>query len=121
MRDDLTIRPYLLRAVYEWCVDNKLTPYLAAQGQRADVHLPPVADGEKIALNISGEAVRDLVMSNENVSFTARFQGATFQVILPIGAIIAIYAQETGEGFSFSAILPASAENTKVEDNLRVV
>ena len=77
---------------------------------------------KKIALNISGEAVRDLVMSNENVSFTARFQGATFQVILPIGAIIAIYAQEDGRRFFlFPPFLPVSAENTKVEDNLRVV
>ncbi|MDM5146808.1 ClpXP protease specificity-enhancing factor SspB [Candidatus Persebacteraceae bacterium Df01] len=105
MHEDLTIRPYLLRAVYEWCVDTKHTPYLIVENGRDDVSLPKSSVGEKnTVLNIDGEAVRDMVMADDVVSFTARFQGATFHVHVPMGAIVGIFAKETGSGLSFSPV-----------------
>lgn len=102
--EDLTIRPHLLRAVYGWCEERKLTPYLAVRGGRNDVRLPPMLNGGKkeVFLNISSEAVRDL-MIKDNVTFTARFGGAAFQVLVPFSAIIGIFARENGIGLSFRA------------------
>ena len=102
--EDLTIRPHLLRAVYEWCEERKHTPYLAVRGGRGDVQLPPMLNSGKkeVFLNISPDAVRDLIIK-DYVSFTARFDGSSFQVVLPIPAIIGIFARENGIGLSFRA------------------
>lgn len=102
--EDITIRPHLLRAVYAWCEERKHTPYLAVRGGRSDVKLPPMLNNGKkeMFLNISSEAVRDLVIK-DYVSFTARFDGSAFYVVLPIPAIIGIFARENGIGLSFRA------------------
>lgn len=103
---DLSTRPYLIRAIYEWCVDSGLTPYLAV---RVDEHteVPPafVKDGE-IVLNISANAVRNLEMSNEMVTCNGRFGGAPFDVMVPVVAVIGIFAKETGQGLVFQGSDP---------------
>ena len=102
--DDLSLRPHLLRAIYEWCAEKKYTPYLTAVARRADVRVPSAAvSNDSVVLNISHTAVRDLHIGDA-VSFTARFHGATFQVFLPAGAITGIYARETGAGMAFQPI-----------------
>lgn len=103
--EDVSLRPYLLRAIYEWCAEKKYTPYLAVQGCREDVRLPPSLNtGDKVVvLNIDAAAVRDLTIG-KTFSFTARFQGATFHVTLPVGAVVGIYARETGVGLSFPPV-----------------
>ena len=121
--EDVSIRPYLLRAVYEWCVEKKYTPYLATDAQRNDVQIPSAAGGDKIViLNISPSAVRDLTI-NDMVMFTARFNGVTSHVILPTGAVTGIYARETGSGLSFSSVANDSSSVQPSDDkpNLRVV
>lgn len=92
-------RPYLLRALYEWINDNNLTPYILADATNPDVLVPKssVKDG-KVVLNIAMRAVASLDMGNEAVSFSARFSGASQSIYIPVSAIIAIYAQETGQG-----------------------
>ena len=95
-------RPYLLRAVHEWIVDNGLTPQIVVDVHREQVQVPAayVRDG-KIVLNISATAVRGLNLDNERVSFSARFGGSPFDVVVPVRAVLAIMARENGVGMTF--------------------
>lgn len=96
-------RPYLLRALYEWIGDNSLTPYLLVDALGEGVRVPPGAakDG-RVVLNIAPRAVTQLDISNEHVRFMARFGGVSQQVYVPMAAVLAIYAQENGQGMMFS-------------------
>ena len=96
-------KPYLVRAICEWCADNGLTPYLAVR-VNAQTRVPAafVKNGE-IVLNVSPTATRKLTIDNQWIHFTARFNGSSQEVAVPIGAVIGIFAKETGYGFSFSA------------------
>jgi len=98
---DLSTRPYLIRAIYEWCGDSGLTPYLAVRVDE-QTEVPPafVKDGE-IVLNISASAVRNLEMGNEMITCNGRFGGAPFDVMVPVVAVIGIFAKETGQGLVF--------------------
>jgi len=95
-------RPYLVRAIHDWIVDNGLTPQIVVNAAMAGVHVPPayVQDG-KIVLNIAGSAVRNLVLGNDHVEFSARFGGRPFEVSLPTAAVMAVYARENGVGMAF--------------------
>lgn len=95
-------RPYLIRALYEWLVDNDLTPYLLVDANRDSVHVPTrhVEEG-RIVLNVSPSAVRDLNLGNDLVSFEARFGGTAFAISLPPDAVLGVYARENGKGMLF--------------------
>lgn len=96
-------RPYLLRALYEWIVDNNMTPYLLIDAEHADVHVPSqYIENGRIVLNVSPSAVRELDLGNDGVLFSARFSGKPFEVSVPMTAVKAIYAQENGRGMVFS-------------------
>ena len=96
-------RPYLLRAIYEWIVDNGLTPHLLVHAEHDQVMVPrQFVDNGVIVLNVSPSAVRDLHLGNEAVEFNARFAGQPQHVYAPIGAVQAIYARENGQGMMFS-------------------
>ncbi|MFO6423282.1 ClpXP protease specificity-enhancing factor [Motilimonas sp. KMU-193] len=97
-------RPYLLRAFYDWILDNECTPHLVVDALLPHVVVPEqfVKDG-KIVLNIAPSAVTAFDMDNEAVSFNARFSGSPFQVYIPIYAVEAIYARENGAGTMFPA------------------
>ena len=105
-------RPYLIRAMYDWISDNGLTPYLLVDARIDGVRVPPFAvkDGQ-VVLNVAMRAVADLELGNERVRFRARFSGASHDVIVPIAAVLAIYAQENSQGMMF----PADAEPTANE------
>ena len=92
-------RPYLLRALYEWISDNGMTPHLLVDATRPGVRVPAhtVNDG-KVVLNIAARAVAHLSMDNDAVAFTARFAGVSHAVIVPVSAVLAIYAREIGQG-----------------------
>ncbi len=94
-------RPYLLRALYEWIVDNGMTPHLLVDATRPGVRVPAhtVKEG-RVVLNVAERAVARLAMDNEAVSFTARFGGVSHPVQVPIAAVLAIYARETGQGMA---------------------
>ena len=94
-------RPYLLRALNEWIADNGMTPHLLVDAMRPGVQVPPqaISDG-KVVLNIAERAVARLLIDNETVSFTARFGGVSHPVVVPISAVLAIYARETGQGMA---------------------
>ncbi|MEM8766797.1 MAG: ClpXP protease specificity-enhancing factor [Pseudomonadota bacterium] len=95
-------RPYFLRALYDWIVDSGLTPYLLVSADSDDVRVPEeyVSEG-KIVLNVSPDAIRDLVLGDESVSFSGRFSGRPFPIAIPLASVQAIYAKETGEGMMF--------------------
>ena len=97
-------RPYLLRALYEWISDNGLTPYLLVDASAENVRVPPGAakDG-RVVLNIAARAVSQFEISNERVAFLARFGGVSQSVHVPMAAVLAIYAQENGQGMMFPA------------------
>lgn len=96
-------KPYLIRAICEWCGDNALTPYLAVK-VNAETRVPVafVKNGE-IVLNVSTTATRKLTIDNDWIQFTARFNGASQEVSVPMSAVSGIFAKETGYGFAFSA------------------
>lgn len=101
MSDGLSTKPYLIRAIYEWCADSGFTPYLAvAVDRRARVPMEFVKGGE-IVLNIGAGATRNLQMGNEMIEFSARFSGVPRQIEVPIANVIGIYARENGQGLSF--------------------
>ena len=95
-------KPYLVRAICEWCADNGLTPYLAVK-VNAQTRVPAsfVKNGE-IVLNISTTATRKLTIENEWIQFAARFNGASQEVSVPLTAVSGIFAKETGYGFAFT-------------------
>jgi len=98
---EISTRPYLIRAISEWCVDCGLTPYLAVRPDKhTEVPLTHVKDGE-IILNLSTDAVRNLQMGNEFITCTGRFNGAPFDLMVPVAAVIGIFAKETGQGLVF--------------------
>jgi len=97
-------RPYLIRAMYDWIMDNQMTPYVLVDAQQQGVTVPRqfVQDG-KIVLNILSSAVRQLDLGNEWINFSARFSGSLFTVYIPVNAVLAIYARENGQGMAFQA------------------
>ena len=97
-----SMRPYLVRAVHEWIMDNGFTPYLLVNADLEQVQVPrQYVEKGKIILNISPRAVQRLTMDNEWISFSARFSGRVFSVFVPPQAVLAIYAKENGKGMFF--------------------
>lgn len=102
MADEIATRPYLIRAIYDWAVDNAYTPHLLVDATAAGVVIPPgYAQDGRIALNIHAQAVEGLTLANDAVRFSARFGGRPFEVLVPVTAVLAIYARESGRGFYF--------------------
>jgi stringent starvation protein B len=101
-------RPYLIRALYEWCTDNGFTPYVAVQvDDSVQVPREYVKDGE-IVLNISFDATSSLKLGNHFIEFSARFAGTAREIMVPVDRVIAIYARENGQGMAFPQV-PAAA------------
>ncbi len=99
--EEIPTKPYLLRALYQWCVDNGYTPHLGVKvDSSAQVPLEHVRNGE-ITLNVSPLAVHNLQMGNERIEFSARFAGVARQISVPVARVFALYARETGGGMSF--------------------
>lgn len=96
-------RPYLIRAIHEWILDNDLTPYLLVNAEVTGVQVPQqFVEGGRIVLNIGPQAVQALSLGNEEVAFRARFSGAPMDVQAPIYSVLAIYAKENGRGMIFT-------------------
>lgn len=111
--DEISTKPYLIRALYEWCSDNGYTPYIAvAVDERTLVPREFVRGGE-IVLNVSPLATNKLEISNQFVSFQARFGGVARELSIPIENVISIYARETGHGMAFDVAKPGVAPETQ--------
>ncbi len=110
--DTTSTRPYLIRALYEWCTDNGLTPYVAVRvDDSVQVPREYVKNGE-IVLNVSMDATSSLKLGNEFIEFKARFAGTARDIMVPISHVLAIYARETGQGMSFPAVSVAAGVPT---------
>ena len=98
---ELSTKPYLIRAIYEWCCDSSLTPYMAVRvDEQTRVPKAFIKDGE-IVLNLSANAVRNLHLGNEDITCNGRFGGVQHEIAVPIHAVIGIFAKETGQGLVF--------------------
>lgn len=105
-------RPYVLRALYAWIADNGMTPHLLVDAGRPGVQVPAFAvDDGKIVLNVADRAVAGLEMGNDLISFTARFGGVSHPVRVPVGAVLAIYARETGQMMALPEEIGVPAED----------
>ncbi|RAR64495.1 stringent starvation protein B [Onishia taeanensis] len=115
----LSSRPYLARALYQWLLDNDQTPHVVVDAKQPGVEVPEqfVQNGQ-IVLNIAPQAVEELFMENDAISFSARFGGKPMRVMVPIDALIALYARENGVGmvFGHEPVMPGhEAEETDAE------
>ena len=116
-------RPYLVRAIYEWIVDNGLTPHLLVKAEGDDVDVPReyVKDG-RIVLSVAPRSVRSLELGNDFISFGARFSGRHFDVCVPVRCVLAVYARENGRGIALAEDEEAPADGPpKGPPKLRVV
>lgn len=104
-------KPYMIRAIHEWIIDNDCTPYLVLLADYPGVEVPQdfVRDGQ-ITLNISPTAVKELSLSDEAVSFTARFGGVPTEIVGPVDAVVAVFAKENGQGMGFEVEMPTDPE-----------
>jgi stringent starvation protein B len=108
--NETSTKPYLIRAIYDWCTDNGYTPYLSVRvDANTRVPIAFVKNGE-IVLNISMEAVQHLQMGNEDISCGGRFGGVAHQIVVPIAAVTGIFAKETGQGLAFQGQESSSAK-----------
>ena len=123
---ELSTKPYLIRAIYEWCTDSGLTPHLVvAVGKHMRVPMEFAKDGQ-IVLNVSQGATRNLLLGNDLIQFSARFNGASRDIEVPIDAVVSIYARENAQGLSFAeqvseedvqgGMVPGSGESTQLPD-----
>ena len=97
-------RPYLVRALHDWCTDNGFTPYIAVHvGPAVQVPMEYVKNNE-IVLNVSFEATSNLRLGNDAIEFKARFGGVTREIIVPVEHVVAIYARENGQGLHFEPV-----------------
>lgn len=118
----LPVKPYMVKAIYQWLVDNDWTPYLLANVLVTGVQVPQehVRDN-RIVLNVSPASVRHLNLDNDGVSFEARFSGRAQMIWVPMAAVEAVYAKENGEGMSFEVDLSAEpAPRSDVDDSQSV-
>ena len=106
--------PYLIRAYCYWIEDNKLTPYLLVNTKTSRVTIPEGFDSNgKMVLNISSSATEGRAITNEEITFKARFQGRSQKIIIPCDAVLSIYAQENGEGMLFDNKKTSPAKEDK--------
>ena len=112
MNELTSTKPYMIRAIHEWCVDNQLTPHLlVAVNKETKVPMAYLKDGE-IVLNLNYSATKDLHFTNDAVTFSARFSGVSNNLYVPTSAIKGIFARENGQGMFFE-VLPEDANQNK--------
>lgn len=124
-----SLKPYLIRSIYEWILDNELTPHLLVDAENPDTVLPiDFIENGQIVLNMRTEAIQDLILGNEEIQFNARFSGNPMRINVPTIAVLAIYAKENGKGMVFDLeeidgdnTPPPLSEKKKPKPQLRVV
>jgi stringent starvation protein B len=114
MTKERPTKPYLIRALYEWCTDSGLTPYLTVKvDAQTRVPMEYVKNGE-IVLNVSADATHRLTLGNDLIQFSARFNGASRECSIPVSAVAGIFARENGQGLVFPVETPATSEDAPV-------
>jgi len=123
-----SLKPYFIRSIYEWIVDNDMTPYLLVNAEHPEAVLPEgFIDDRQMVLNVRPAAVQNLSLGNEDIEFNARFSGRPMHIIAPVSAILAIYAKENGRGMVFDPdeeeedTPPPESKTIKKRPQLRIV
>ena len=108
-------RPYLIRAIYDWCIDNENTPYVMSLVEKKTLIPEVLSDSKEIVLNLSPQSIQNLYIDDEGISFKGRFSGNSFNVFLPLTSILGVYAKESGDGIFFSdnKKMPPDGRNIK--------
>lgn len=115
-KDSASTRPYLIRALYEWCTDNGFTPFIAVLvDESVRVPMEYVKDGE-IVLNISFDATSALKLGNEFIEFKGRFGGVARDIVVPVQRVLAIYSRENGQGMAFPMLAAGAPAPTEVRE-----
>jgi len=110
MAKPVTTKPYLIRAIHEWCLEQGYTPYLNVVVDAATRVPREFVKAGQIVLNLSPEATHQLVLGNEMITFSARFSGVAQSLVVPVRAVAAVYARENGQGMAFDVVPGESAE-----------
>ncbi|NOR81238.1 MAG: ClpXP protease specificity-enhancing factor [Methyloprofundus sp.] len=120
-----SLKPYLIRSIYDWIIDNQLTPHLLVDATHPHAKLPQdYIEDDKIVLNIRPAAIQDLELGNTTIEFNARFNGQPTHILAPVTAVMAIYAKENGKGMVFDQEEEENdspPEDTPPRPHLRVV
>ena len=112
----VSTKPYLLRAIFEWCIDQGFTPHIAVQVDERTIVPPGYAKDGQIVLNLGPDATHQLQMGNELITFQARFGGVAHALSVPVGNVVAIYARENGHGMAFEPEAAPSEAGTTVAE-----
>ncbi len=111
-------KPYLIRGLYEWLLENEVTPYILVDTSDEAVMIPKgIATDGKVVLNLSPSAIQQLEMTNDHLSFSARFSGVAQDVYCPMSSVLAIYARENGEGMMFANDAEQDRVDAETVDN----
>jgi stringent starvation protein B len=114
----VSTKPYLIRAIYEWCIDQGYTPHIAVVID-TEVKVPPgYAQNGQIVLNLGPDATSDLLMGNEFITFQARFGGAAHALRIPVSHVLAVYARENGHGMAFE---PEGPQDVSADDEAEIL
>jgi stringent starvation protein B len=114
MSESLSTKPYMIRAIYEWCVDNGFAPHLVVTvDEHTRVPMGFVKDGE-IVLNINYTAIKNLQLDNDAITFSARFNGVSHSIYIPVRVVKGIFARENGQGMFFETEAPPSPPSPTV-------
>ena len=95
-------KSYLIRAIYDWCIDNENTPYVMSLVGKETLIPEAISKSKEIVLNLSPQSIQNLYIDDDGISFKSRFSGNSFNVFLPITSILCVYAKESGDGIFFS-------------------
>jgi len=119
LKTDMTSsRPYLLRALNDWILDNDLTPHIVVDATYENVIVPTqYVEADKIVLNISPGAVSGFSITNEFIAFSARFSGKSMEIFVPVSAVLALYAKENGQGMVFNEEKTASSTSSQSKES----
>ena len=112
-------KPYLIRAIFDWCIESNLTPYILVKKSKKINLLPKFFKNNEIVINISPMSVKKLIIKNDQVSFTARFEGVPQDIYFPLENIKSIYAFENGEGLFFDRICITGKQAKKTKKHVQ--
>ena len=95
-------RPYLIRAIYDWCIDIENTPYVMSLVEKKTLIPEVLSNSKEIVLNLSPKSIQNLYIDDEGISFKGRFSGSSYNIFLPLTSILGVYAKESGDGIFFN-------------------
>ncbi|MBT3918235.1 MAG: ClpXP protease specificity-enhancing factor [Nitrosomonadales bacterium] len=95
-------KPYLIRAIYDWCIDNVNTPYVMGRVDNKTLIPAALSNSKELVFNLSPESIQNLYIDDKGISFKGRFSGNSFNIFLPLTSIVGVYAKESGDGIFFS-------------------